>query len=201
MVEERPYDQRPAARPIEPTAPPGGAPSAQAMQPAQKKTRRAALLAVTCVAAAIAATILVVNLNKVAIPEAATPMCVAAFATASTAMNQHYETHPLFGPEYDAIYADGVVSDEEQVTLDAILEDESVQFAALVDPIYDACTGVEDLYAGAFAHRDEADWALLDVESMTTEEIKAGFIFSHCYEKEFRPSCSDFVLEDWNRKL
>lgn len=43
---------------------------------------------------------------------------------------------------------------------------------SLIDPIYDACTGVEDLYAGAFAHRDDADWALLDVESMTREEIK-----------------------------
>ncbi|MBP3976408.1 hypothetical protein [Microbacterium sp. BLY] len=108
----------------------------------------------------------------------------------SAAMNQHYETHPLFGPEYDAIYSDGVVSDEEQVALDAMLADESAQFAALVDPILDACTGVEDLYAGAFAHRDNADWALLDVESMTREEIKADFIFSRCYEKEYRERCA-----------
>ncbi len=135
------------------------------------------------------------------VPEAASPDCDAAFATASEAMNVHYANHPLFGAEYDAIYADGAVSDEEQVTLDAMLADEEAKFAALVDPVYDACDGVEDLYAGAFAHRDDADWALLDVESMSRDDIKADFIFGHCYGNESRPACSDFVVDDWNRQL
>ncbi|CAH0174706.1 hypothetical protein SRABI76_01371 [Microbacterium oxydans] len=159
------------------------------------------MVTITSLVAITAGVILIVNLIQQATPEAATPECDAAFGSASVAMNQHYATHPLFGPEYDAIYADGAVSDEEQATLSAMLAEEEAQFAALIDPVYDACTGVEDLYAGAFAHREDADWALLDVESMSREDIKAGFVFSHCYEKEARRACSDFVLEDWNREL
>ncbi|WP_337004047.1 MULTISPECIES: hypothetical protein [unclassified Microbacterium] len=134
-------------------------------------------------------------------PAAASPDCDAAFATASDAMNAHYANHPLFGAEYDAIYADGEVSDEERVTLDSMLADEQAKFAALVDPVYDACDGVEDLYAGGFAHRDDADWALLDVESMTRDDIKAGFIFDYCYENESRRACADFDVDEWNRPL
>ncbi|TCJ23784.1 hypothetical protein E0W80_09495 [Microbacterium sp. PI-1] len=151
--------------------------------------------------AVVGGIIVIVNLEREPVSEEASPACDAAFAASSIAMNQHYATHPLFGAEYDAIYADGAVSDEEQATLDAMLADEEAQFTALIDPVYDACTGVQDLYAGAFAHRDDADWGLLDVESISTEDIKSDFIFSYCYEKESRPGCSDFVLEDWNRKL
>ena len=168
---------------------------------ASRKTLWGAVVTAAALAAVVLGIILVVAINKETTPEAATPPCDAAFATSSAAINQHYATHPLFGAEYDAIYADGVVSDEERVTLDAMLTDEEATFTALVDPVYDACMGVEDLYAGAFAHRDDADWSLLDVESMSREDIKAGFIFSHCYENEARPACSDFVLDDWNRQL
>ena len=199
MVEERPYDARPAARPIPEQVISGTAPAE--FSPPQKKRSLVPLVAVIAVAAVIACIVLAVNLNKEATPDAASPACDAAFATASSAMNQHYATHPLFGAEYDAIYADGDVSDEERDTLDAMLADEEATFAALVDPVYDACTGVEDLYAGAFAHRDDADWALLDVESMSREDIKSDFIFSHCFENEVRKACSDFVLDDWNRQL
>ncbi|WP_372467973.1 hypothetical protein ACCO44_01465 [Microbacterium maritypicum] len=131
-------------------------------------------------------------------PKAASRACDDAFAVASTAMNKHYATHPFFGAEYNAIYADGAVSDDEQVALDAMMLDEEAKFVALVDPTYDACSGVEDLYAGAFAHRDDADWALLDVESMSRSEIKSGFVISHCYKNEARPACADFVAEEWD---
>ena len=127
----------------------------------------------------------------------ATPGCNSAFETASSAMNTHYKTHPFFGEPYDALYADGTISDAEQVELDALMEDEQAKFAALVDPTYDACSSVEDLYRGAFAHRDIADWALLDVESMSREEIKAIFVTSHCHGNETRPACSDFDPEEW----
>lgn len=201
MVEERPYDQRPAARPLQPPPSPSLATSDEAPPLQAKKRVMGPLFSIVGLAAAVVGVILIVNLNQELAPEAATPKCDDAFAAASSAMDQHYATHPLFGAEYDAIYADGAVTDEEQVTLDAMLADEEARFVALIDPIYDACSGVEDLYAGGFAHREDADWALVDVESMSREEIKAGFIFAHCYEKEARPACSDFVLEDWNRKL
>lgn len=133
-----------------------------------------------------------------AVPDAASPECDAAFATASDAMNTHYATHPFFGAEYDALYADGTITDEERIILDAMIADEEAKFSALVDPVYDACTGVEDLYAGGFAHREDADWALLDVDSMTRAQIKAGFISSYCFGHEDRAACSDFVVDDWN---
>lgn len=201
MVRERPYDERPAARPI---ASPPAAAVASPSPPAARATRSTpwgTVVTGVALALAVLGIIFVLNTNKGMAPEASTPACDAAFAASSTAMNQHYATHPLFGAEYDAIYADGEVSDEERVVLDAMLADEEAAFTALVDPVYDACTGLEDLYAGAFAHRDDADWALVDVESMSREDIKAGFIFSHCYENEARPACADFVLDDWNRQL
>lgn len=112
-------------------------------------------------------------------------------------MNEHYATHPFFGAEYDALYADGAIDENEQPQLDAMMADEQAKFTALVDPVYDSCSGVEDLYAGAFVHRKDADWAPLDVESMSREEIKKGFIVSYCYGNEARPACADFIADDW----
>lgn len=112
-------------------------------------------------------------------------------------MNDHYANHPLFGPEYDELYADGTIDDAEQPVLSAMIADEEAAFAALVDPVYDACSGVEDLYAGALAHRDDADWALTDVPNMSRQEIKKIFVASHCYGNESRPACHDFVADDW----
>lgn len=198
MVEERPYDERPPARPIVRPAT-AGEPSDTPGARSKKKSPWVSVVAVVGTAAVAFGFILALNMSRPATPDAASPACDAAFETASDAMNDHYATHPFFGPEYDAIYADGVVSDDERVTLDAMLADEEAKFMALVEPVYNACSGVEDLYAGAFAHRDDADWALLDVESMSREDIKAGFIFSHCYKNEVRPACTDFVLEDWSR--
>lgn len=197
MSTGRPYDERPAAQPI-----PGSDAAQQDFSaPKPKKSGWGGIIALFVAVTVVGGIVVIVNLNREPVPEAASPACDAAFAASSTAMNQHYATHPLFGAEYDAIYADGAVSDEEQATLDAMLADEEAKFAALIDPVYDACTGVQDLYAGAFAHREDADWGLLDVESISREDIKSDFIFSYCYEKEPRPACSDFVLEDWNRKL
>lgn len=201
MSAERPYDARPPAKPIPGQGVMGGAPEGAAAPSSKKKGGWGGIIALFAVVAVVWGIVAIMNQNKEATPDAASPDCDAAFASASAAMNQHYATHPLFGAEYDAIYADGAVSDEERVTLDAMLADEEAQFAALVDPVYDACAGVEDLYSGAFAHRDDADWALLDIESMSREDIKSDFIFSYCYENESRPACSDFVLDDWNRQL
>lgn len=123
--------------------------------------------------------------------------CDAAFDDASAAMNKHYKTHPLFGPEYDELYADGTIDKKEQKTLDKLMADEQTKFAAAIDPIYDACTSVEELYSGAYSHRDDADWALLDTPNMTQEEIKKIFVVSHCSIQAARPACSDYDEDDW----
>lgn len=197
MSTDRPYDERPAAQPI-----PGSDAAQQAFStPQPKKSGWGGIVAIFVLVAVAGVIVFLVNQDHEPVPEAASPACDAAFTDSSVAMKTHYATHPLFGAEYDALYADGTISDEERVVLDGMLADEEAKFAALIDPVYDACTGVEDLYAGAFAHREDADWGLLDVESISREDIKSDFIFSYCYEKEPRPACSDFVLEDWNRKL
>lgn len=130
-------------------------------------------------------------------PKPPSSACDAAFSTASTAINDHYNTHPMFGAEYDALYEDGQISDEEQSTLSAMIADEEAKFAAIVDPVYDACDGVEDLYSGGYAHKDDADWALLENEHMSREENKKIFVVSHCYGNTARPACSDFVEDEW----
>lgn len=112
-------------------------------------------------------------------------------------MTVHYATHPLYGTEYDELYADGEITEDEQITIDAMTADEESKFAALVDPIYDACSGVNELYEGAYKHRDAADWALVDVPAFTSDELKAMFISSYCYDMTDRPACNDFVAEDW----
>lgn len=123
--------------------------------------------------------------------------CDAAVSEASAAMNEHYATHPLFGPEYDALYADGELTDQESETLNAWVADEEEQFTAAIDPIFDACTGVEDLYAAAFEHRNVADWGLLESEYLTHDENKSIFVISYCGSVTDRPACHDFDPEDW----
>lgn len=103
----------------------------------------------------------------------------------------------MFGAEFDAIYEDGEVSEDERTTLSAMIVDEEAQFVAIVDPIYDACAGVEELYAGAFAYRDVADWALKDAPAISREDSKKIFIVTHCHRNEARPACLDFVADDW----
>jgi len=123
--------------------------------------------------------------------------CASAFETASNGINDHYATHPMYGPEFDALYEDGTISDTEQPILDAMIADEEAKFNAVVDPVYDACNGVEEFYAGAFAQKDNADWALAENEIMTREKNKKIFVMSYCFGQEARPACSDFVAEDW----
>lgn len=123
--------------------------------------------------------------------------CGDAFSTASIAMNHHYETHPLYGDDYDALYADGEISEDEQPVLDAMMADEETQFMAAIDPVYEACQGVEEFYAGAFSERENADWALLDAPNISHAEMKSMFISSYCYEMEERPACSNFIAADW----
>lgn len=125
------------------------------------------------------------------------PQCLSAFENASAKMNEHYDTHPMFGPEYDELYADGTISGSEQSVLDEMISDEEHKFVALVDPVYESCSGVEEFYAGAFANKDVADWALAGNEVMTREENKNIFVTSYCYGREDRPACSDFNIGDW----
>lgn len=131
------------------------------------------------------------------IQKSATTSCNSAFDTASAAVNAHYKNDPMFGPEYDALYADGTISAEEQPRLDAMIQAEEESYAKAVDPVYDACKGVEDLYAGAYAHKDDADWALQESEAMDREKVRKIFVVSFCSGKEARPACSDFVAADW----
>lgn len=126
-----------------------------------------------------------------------TSSCMSAFSEASRAMNDHYENDPLFGAEYDDIYADGKVTKKEQKKLSKMIADEEAAFASLVDPVYDACSGYEDLYASAYAHRDNADWALQESEGIDREDAREIFVVSYCLDNEDRPACFDFVAEDW----
>jgi hypothetical protein len=119
--------------------------------------------------------------------------CDEAFDVASEKMNTLYATHPLYGDEYDALYSDGEITPEEQVRLDAMMADEDTQYSALVSPVMDACEGVEDLYWGAFAHRYEADWALLESEAVTREEAKEYFLVAYCGTYPDRKACSDYA--------
>ncbi|WDH78223.1 hypothetical protein PTQ19_11945 [Microbacterium esteraromaticum] len=112
-------------------------------------------------------------------------------------MNEHYTTHPLFGPGVDALYADGKLSDEESATLNEWTADEEERFNAVIEPVYDACAGVEDLYAAAYEHRGDADWMLAENEYQTTAELKSFFIQSFCTDKTDRPACHDFDAADW----
>lgn len=130
--------------------------------------------------------------------DAQSSTCDDAFATASDAMNAHYATHPYYGEEYDELYADGELTDEEQVTLDTVMADEEAKFTALIDPIYDACDGVEDMYAAAFDHREDADWGLVNAPALTSDDLKAMFIITYCFDMTDRPACNDFVAEDWD---
>ncbi len=123
--------------------------------------------------------------------------CDVAFATASKGMTEHYATHDLFSDAYDKLYDDGELTGEEQEALDMMTEDEESKFTALIDPIYDACDGVNELDEGAYKHRDAADWGLADVPAFTSDELKAMFISSYCYDMTNRPACNDFVAEDW----
>ena len=130
-------------------------------------------------------------------PDSKSDECDAAFATASKDMTEHYATHDLYSDAYDELYDDGELTSEEQETLDKMTDDEESKFNALIDPIYDACNGVNELYEGANKHRDDADWGLADVEAFTSDELKAMFISSYCYDMTDRPACNDFVAEDW----
>ncbi|WP_449278014.1 hypothetical protein [Leucobacter sp. GX24907] len=124
--------------------------------------------------------------------------CNEAFDEASEAINHLYANHPFYGPEYDALYADGEITEEEQATLDAMQADENAQFEAAIAPTYEACNGIEEFYTAAYERRDDSDWSLKDSEHITTEENKAYFLSSYCHGREAKPACADFVAEEWN---
>lgn len=65
------------------------------------------------------------------------------------------------------------------------------------DPVYDACIGVEDLFAGGYAHRNSADWALGSTGFGTFDEQESMFITVMCHREEHRPACPDFDSDDW----
>lgn len=123
--------------------------------------------------------------------------CDSAFASVSRDMTEHYATHDLYTDAYDQLFDDGELTDEEEEILDRMMADEVEKFEAAIDPIFDACNGVEELYAGALKHRDEADWGLVDVPAFTSDDLKSMFISSYCFDMTDRPACSDFVPEDW----
>lgn len=133
----------------------------------------------------------------VAAPAKASDPCDQAFSAASVEMNVLYDTHPLYGDEYDALYQDGEITAEEQTRLDAMMADENAAYLALVAPVGDACHGVEDLYAGAFAYRDTADWALQESEYVSREEAKGWFIVAFCATFPTSNACSDYDANDW----
>jgi hypothetical protein len=125
---------------------------------------------------------------------AARPACLEAFRVAHDAEAELYATHPFHGAEYEAVYEDGDVTPEEQAWLDVQLADEEAKFSALIDPVYDACTGVEDLYASAYALGPDSYWGLVGGDEASFKET---FIVSFCFEKESRPACSDYRPDDW----
>lgn len=135
------------------------------------------------------------SLTSTDFPVTATPSCLNAFSEASKAMTQLYATHPMFQSEYDDLLASG---DEGLEMWDEIATDASDAYDAIVDPVYDACNGVEDLFAGAYAHRDSADWSLGSTGFGTFDEQKSMFLSVMCYRNEQRPACNDFDPDDWH---
>ena len=121
--------------------------------------------------------------------------CLEAFNKASEGIENLYATHPLYGAESDAIYADGVVTDEEQAQINVWLDDSDAQYAAIIAPTYEQCQGVEDFYAGAYAQGDKGDWNVRGNEVISDSESRDIFLNSYCHNEESKPACSDFVPE------
>jgi hypothetical protein len=120
--------------------------------------------------------------------------CGEAFRVADEAERELYATHPFYGDEYDDVYTLSERTAEQEAWLDWALEDQEVQFQALTEPLYDACTGVEDLYAGAYALGEESYWGLVGGDEDLYKNI---FVVSFCLGNETRPACADFVADDW----
>lgn len=120
--------------------------------------------------------------------------CGEAFRVADEAERELYATHPFYNGEYDEIYILSSKTAEQVAWLDWALVDQAVQLEALTEPLYDACTGVEDLYAGAYALGEDSYWGLIGGDE---EQYKNTFIVSFCLGNETRPACADFVADDW----
>ncbi|MBZ4488093.1 hypothetical protein LQ938_11535 [Microbacterium sp. cx-55] len=121
--------------------------------------------------------------------------CDEAYGGASRAYAEHLQSHPLYTELDEPLYEDGALSDHER----ALIADANAEYDRITDPIYDACSGIEDLYAGAYNHRTEEPWKyMVQAEDLSQEEVKRGFIFSQCDGRENRPACADFVLADWD---
>jgi len=130
-------------------------------------------------------------------PDSPSPECRAAFDKATASIRALYETHPFYGSEYDHIYEDGAVTEAEQKTLDAMMADEEEKYEAIIDPLYDACDGVEDFYGAAYAQGPESDWSLHGTEAISAEKLKAIFVTTYCSDHQDRKACADYDPDDW----
>lgn len=124
---------------------------------------------------------------------APTVSCSKAFNNATTSLTELYATHPIYTSESDALYADGVVSVEEQSQLDQWLDDSNEKFERIISPIYEACTGIEDLFAGAYVSDQNGYWGVRPNEAFTLSESKELFLSSYCSGHEKQKACSDYV--------
>lgn len=122
-----------------------------------------------------------------------TASCSAAFDQASQDIETLYATHPFYGAPYDAIYEDGDVTDEEQLELNAMMADEESKYNAAVEPLYSACSGVEDFYQGAYDQGDSADWSVHGTPAISDEDLKTYFLDAYCGKRTETNACSDYV--------
>jgi len=143
-------------------------------------------------AACVVAATAVLTLTSCSGSEVASPTsaCAAAFDQATAAIEVLYDTHPFYGSEYDEVYADGNVTAEEQLQIDAWLADEEVQYAAIIEPLYGACDGTEDFYAGAYHQGDKGGWALQEPSALSRAESKEIFLNAYCGQRSDTSSCA-----------
>ncbi|KZE91940.1 hypothetical protein [Microbacterium sp. TNHR37B] len=131
--------------------------------------------------------------TAVSAPSAA---CGKAFDRAAAAIRMHYDTHPLYGPESDKLYENGL-TDAEQKQLSKWIADDEAKYAKIIDPVYEKCDGWEDLYRAAYAQGPDSEWSLHGNVTVSDEQLREYFVVSYCLGKEDRRACADFVADDW----
>lgn len=124
-----------------------------------------------------------------------TKSCSEAFNAASIAVQTLDSTSPVYGPntdEVDALMADGEVTSEEQSLLDAWYADYDAQLVTITAPLYQACNGVGDFFAGAYWQGENGSWGAWTKDQTKLESFKEIFLTTYCTGHESEISCSGF---------
>lgn len=188
---ERPLSQRPAARPQTPPmsaihqqgAPVLGSGYMPPMQPPGPRRRRGLSVGLWVAGGVLVAIAVVVAAagmmggSSSAGPHYPTTKCLAAFNRASEQLEEHFRTHP------------SITSD---APTDAEIDEGTAIWNSIEDPLFDACTGVEDFYQAAYAQGEKGAWGLRGSAAISDQELRDIFISSYCATQTHRSSCSDY---------